>query len=57
MADAKTIPQDLKVTALTTDGEVMAVSHIEYPVYGVQFHPESIMTPEGKKILENFINL
>ena len=57
VADAKTIPQDLKVTALTTDGEVMAVSHIEYPVYGVQFHPESIMTPEGKKILENFINL
>ena len=57
VSDAKTIPQDLKVTALTTDGEVMAVSHIEYPVYGVQFHPESIMTPEGKKILENFINL
>ncbi len=55
-ADSNTIPEDLKVTALTTNGEVMAVQHIEYPIYGVQFHPESIMTPDGKTILENFIN-
>ncbi|MCM1466864.1 MAG: aminodeoxychorismate/anthranilate synthase component II [Alistipes sp.] len=54
-ADAGTIPEELKVTAVTTDGEVMAVQHREYPVYGVQFHPESIMTPDGKKMLENFI--
>lgn len=54
-ADADTIPAVLKITALTTDGEVMAVQHKEYPVYGVQFHPESIMTPNGKMMLENFI--
>ena len=54
-ADKDTIPETLKITALTTDGEVMAVQHVEYPVYGVQFHPESIMTPDGKKMLENFI--
>lgn len=54
-ADADTIPEELKITALTTDGEVMAVQHKEYPIYGVQFHPESIMTPDGKQMLKNFI--
>lgn len=54
-ADADTIPEELLITALTTEGEVMAVQHKEYPVYGVQFHPESIMTPDGKTILKNFI--
>ena len=54
-ADADTIPEELKITALTTDGEVMAVQQKKYPVYGVQFHPESIMTPNGKQILKNFI--
>lgn len=54
-ADQETIPDCLQITASTTDGEVMAVQHREYPVYGVQFHPESIMTPEGKRILENFM--
>jgi anthranilate synthase component 1 len=47
----------LSVTARTADGEIMAVKHMEYPVYGVQFHPESIMTPEGKQMLRNFIEL
>lgn len=56
-ADDKTIPDCLKITAHTMDGEVMAVQHTEYPIYGVQFHPESIMTPDGKKMLENFIKL
>ncbi len=56
-ADAATIPECLKVTAVTEDGEVMAVQHKEHPIYGVQFHPESIMTPNGKQMLENFINL
>jgi anthranilate synthase component 2 len=55
IADAATIPDCLKVTAVTKNNEVMAVSHKEYPVYGVQFHPESIMTPEGMTILKNFI--
>ncbi len=54
-ADAGTIPDILKVTALTADGEIMAVQHRDYPIYGVQFHPESIMTPHGKTILKNFI--
>ena len=56
-ADADTIPECLKITALTTDGEVMAVQHKEYPIYGVQFHPESIMTPDGKTMLKNFVDL
>ncbi|MBR1441698.1 MAG: aminodeoxychorismate/anthranilate synthase component II [Lachnospiraceae bacterium] len=53
--DPGTKPECLAVTAETTDGEVMAVQHKEYPVYGLQFHPESIMTPEGKQMLRNFI--
>ena len=56
-ADEKTMPDCLKVTALTDDGEVMAVQHKEYLIYGVQFHPESIMTPDGKTMLKNFIDI
>ena len=56
-ADPDTIPDCLRVTARTADGEVMAVQHREWPVYGVQFHPESIMTPDGKTMLRNFICL
>ncbi len=55
-ADRDTISDCLKVTAVTEDGEVMAVEHKEYPIYGVQFHPESIMTPCGKQILKNFLD-
>ncbi|MCQ4636796.1 aminodeoxychorismate/anthranilate synthase component II [Anaerovorax odorimutans] len=54
-AAADTIPEELSITAVTADGEVMAVSHRQYPVYGLQFHPESILTPEGKTILKNFL--
>lgn len=54
-ADANTMPDCMKVTAETKDGEIMAVQHRQYPVYGVQFHPESILTPNGKQMLENFI--
>lgn len=50
----ETMPKELKVTAVTDDGEIMAVEHAEYPVYGVQFHPESILTPSGREIMENF---
>lgn len=54
-AKEDTIPDCLKVTATTDDGEVMAVEHRDYPVYGVQFHPESVLTPEGKTIMVNFL--
>lgn len=54
-ADADTIADCLKITAYTEKGEIMAVQHKEYPIYGVQFHPESIMTPNGKQMLRNFI--
>lgn len=54
-ADAATMPDCLKVTAATDDGEIMAVQHTDYPIYGVQFHPESIMTPNGKTMLESFL--
>ncbi len=50
-----TLPDTLKVTAVAEDGEVMAVEHREYPIFGLQFHPESVMTPEGKKMMENFM--
>ena len=52
-----TIPDCLKVIAETEDGEVMAVQHKEKAVYGLQFHPESILTPDGRVILQNFLNL
>lgn len=55
-ADRNTVPDCLMVTAKTDDGEVMAIQHRQYPVFGVQFHPESIMTPEGKKMLSNLIS-
>lgn len=53
-AVAETVPRDLRVTARTQDGEIMAVEHETFPVYGVQFHPESILTPDGRRILRNF---
>lgn len=52
---ADTLPPELKATARAEDGEIMAVQHRQYLIYGVQFHPESIMTPEGKTMLKNFI--
>lgn len=56
--DQGTVPDCLKVTATTTDdGEIMAVRHVKYPIYGVQFHPESILTTAGKKLLANFLKL
>ncbi len=54
-ADEDTMPESLRVTAKTQDGEIMAVEHRTLAVYGVQFHPESVLTPEGAKIMENFI--
>ena len=56
-AAPETMPDCLRVTARTDDGEVMAVQHRDDPVYGVQFHPESILTPDGKQMLKNFMAL
>ncbi|MCL2323100.1 MAG: aminodeoxychorismate/anthranilate synthase component II [Oscillospiraceae bacterium] len=52
-----TLPNELKIIAWTLDDEIMAVCHKEYPVYGLQFHPESILTPSGIKIIENFLEI
>jgi anthranilate synthase/aminodeoxychorismate synthase-like glutamine amidotransferase len=49
------VPDELEVTAHTADGEVMGVRHREYPVEGVQFHPESVLTPVGPRIAQNFL--
>lgn len=56
-ADETALPDCLKITAKTDDGEIMAVEHKEYNVFGVQFHPESIMTPNGIDILRNFLEV
>ena len=56
-AEEASLPDVLKVIARTKDGEIMAIKHRDYDIYGLQFHPESILTPEGKTILKNFINI
>ena len=54
----ESLPEELEVVALDCmEGEVMAVQHRGYPIYGLQFHPESILTPDGRRILENFLNI
>ena len=54
-AKKENLPECLKIIGESGDGEIMAISHKNYPVYGLQFHPESILTKEGKKIVENFL--
>lgn len=54
-ADESTMPDCLQITARTEDGEIMAVKHKTKNIWGVQFHPESIMTPDGEKMLKNFL--
>jgi anthranilate synthase/aminodeoxychorismate synthase-like glutamine amidotransferase len=53
----ETVPDCLEITAWTAEGEIMGVQHKEHPVHGVQFHPESILTLQGKKLLQNFLDL
>jgi anthranilate synthase component II len=53
---ATEVPDTLAVTARTEDGEVMGVRHVDHPVEGVQFHPESVLTPLGARIAENFLS-
>ena len=52
----ETLPEELVVTARSEDNEIMAMEHKEYPIFGLQFHPESVMTPQGLQMIENFIN-
>lgn len=56
-ADENSLPECLTVTAKTADGEIMAVKHRDYEIYGLQFHPESILTADGEKIMRNFLTL
>jgi anthranilate synthase/aminodeoxychorismate synthase-like glutamine amidotransferase len=53
----ETLPACLEVTAQTEEGEIMGVKHKEYPIWGVQFHPESILTENGRLIMRNFLKL
>jgi len=55
--EKKSIPSVLKVEAKSEDGEIMGIKHKKYKVYGVQFHPESILTESGKKLIKNFLNI
>ncbi len=55
IVEKSSVPEELVVTAWTADGIVMGLRHARHPTYGVQFHPESVLTKEGKKILANFI--
>jgi anthranilate synthase/aminodeoxychorismate synthase-like glutamine amidotransferase len=57
LVDPATVPDELLVTARTAEGEIMGLRHRVYPVHGVQFHPESILTREGKSLLKNFLEL
>ncbi len=54
MIDEATLPQEYQVDARTEDQAVMAISHRTYPIYGVQFHPEAVLTQYGHELLENF---
>jgi anthranilate synthase/aminodeoxychorismate synthase-like glutamine amidotransferase len=57
VVDARTVPKELKISARTRDGIVMALRHARLPVFGVQFHPESILTPDGQTLLGNFLRV
>jgi anthranilate/para-aminobenzoate synthase component II len=57
VVEREDLPAELELTAWTEDGLVMAARHRELPRFGVQFHPESILTPEGPRIVENFLQL
>jgi len=56
VVDAPSIPECLEVTAISDEGQVMALRHKELDIRGIQFHPESVLTPEGKKIIRNWLN-
>jgi anthranilate synthase/aminodeoxychorismate synthase-like glutamine amidotransferase len=55
--DAQSLPECLEISAETEDGEIMGLRHLQHPTEGIQFHPESIMTQAGKRILRNFLKI
>ncbi len=57
VVERETLPDCLEVSATSPDGLIMGLRHRRFPIEGVQFHPESILTKEGKKLLQNFLNL
>jgi anthranilate synthase/aminodeoxychorismate synthase-like glutamine amidotransferase len=57
IAERNAVPDALTVTAWTAEGEIMGVRHREWPIEGVQFHPESILTPDGPRLMANFLGM
>ena len=57
VVEEKSLPKTVKVSARTKDGIVMAIRHAKLPIFGVQFHPESILTPDGQTLLRNFLGV
>jgi anthranilate synthase/aminodeoxychorismate synthase-like glutamine amidotransferase len=57
LVERESVPPELEITAETAEGEIMGLRHRQFPIHGIQFHPESILTREGKQLLQNFLRL